>query len=211
MVDQVEQRDLAGERHPGQRRVVVQGQARLGVDVAEQGPSAPRRLSLVRTGSKTAAGPPPGGSSAGRRHAVVVAEPAAALQLERHVDPPRLEGGDQVVEPPQGLRVERLGVVAGVVEQAAVGAERRVEVAEPDEVDARPRQAVGQRVGPLGLEERGRRIRTDAEEPRPAPLLEVQPAVLDRHEALAARRGASSRNEKSRAELAAIVAARAAA
>ena len=41
-------------------------------------------------------------------------------------------------------RVELLGVVAGVVEEAAVGPERRVEVAQPDQVDARAGQAVGQ-------------------------------------------------------------------
>ena len=199
-VEQVEQRELAGERDPGQRRVVAEGQAGLGVDVGEQGLG---RLAVGlrgSSGSKAAAGPPPGGSWPALGDVVAVAEPPAALELDRDVDAPRLQGGDQVVEPGQGVGVERLGVVAGVVEEAPAGAERGVEVAEPDEVHARAGQAVGQGVGPAGVREGGRRQERDAEEPGPAPLGEGQPAVLDGRRSPCLPAGASSRNEASSAE-----------
>ena len=64
-----------------------------------------------------------------------------------------------------------------VVEEAPVGPERRVEVAEPDQVDPRPGQAIGQGVGLLAVEEGRRGQQRDAEEPGPAPLREGEPAV----------------------------------
>ena len=54
----------------------------------------------------------------------------------RHVDPAQLEGGDQMVEPGQGLGVERLGIVPRVVEEAVARTDGHIQVAEPDQVDA---------------------------------------------------------------------------
>ncbi len=187
---EVEQRELAGQGDPGQDGVVAEGQAGLGVDVREQGLGGlPRGLADARVEGG-------GGPAAGRElpavgdRGVAVAEPPGGLQLDRDVDPPRLEGGDQVVEPGQGVGVEFLGVVPGVVEEAPGRAERGVEVGEPDEVHARSGQAVGQGVGPGVVgREGGRGQERDAEEPGPAPLGERQAAVLDGDEPVLARRG----------------------
>ena len=84
--------------------------------------------------------------------------------------------------------VEGLGVVASVVEEAAVGPDGRVEIAQPDEVDARAGQPVGQLVGLVGLEEGRGRDQADPMEPSPAPLLEAEPAVFGRDKALPAGR-----------------------
>ena len=137
-------------------------------------------------------------------HPVLRTVPPDALKLERDVDAPGLQRRDQVVELRQGDRVERLGIVAAVIEEATIGAERRIEIAEPDQVDARPCQAIGQRVGLLGLEEGGRGKQGDAEEPGAAPPGEGEPAVADGDEpGLPA--GASRRYEASSADFASIV------
>ena len=61
LVDEVEERDLAGERHPGQDRVVAEGQARLGVDVGEQGAArSPSRARRSRGRTSPPARPPAG-------------------------------------------------------------------------------------------------------------------------------------------------------
>ena len=53
------------------------------------------------------------------------------------------ERGNQMVEPLEGDRIELLGVVTRVVEQAAIGPVRGVEIAQPHQVDARAGQAIG--------------------------------------------------------------------
>ena len=156
MIDQVEQRDLAGQGHPGQGRVLAERQPGLGVDVIEQGAGG-RQGQLGDGGVEIGRRPAAAGEQAGRGDPVLGAEAAGALEFQRHVDPPRLERGDQVIEPGQRLGVEGLGVVARVVEQAATRAQRHVEIAQPDQVDAGSGQPVGQGVGPFGLQEGRRR------------------------------------------------------
>src|SRR5271157_1477633 len=202
VIDQIEERNLAQQRDPDKCRIVFQSEVRFRIDPAQQRPGrlqAQLRDRGIEQGRGTAAR----GQQPGEGHAVVVAKPAVALQLERHVNSPRLECCDQVVELLEGQGVEGIGVVASVVEEAAVGPDGRVEIAQPDEVDARAGQPVGQLVGLVGLEEGRGRDQADPMEPRPAPLLEAEPAVLGRDKARPA--GAGTRNEKSRAEVAAIV------
>ena len=58
-----------------------------------------------------------------------------------------------MVEPGQCLGVERLGVIAGVVKEAPIWSIGRVELDQPHEVDAGPREPVGEKVRLLGAEE----------------------------------------------------------
>jgi len=69
-------------------------------------------------------------------HAVVRPEPSIRLQFQSDVNSALLAGGDEMVEPLQGLGVERLGVVSVVVEETSIRAQGGVEVAEPDQIDS---------------------------------------------------------------------------
>ncbi len=147
---------------------------------------------------------PAGRQQSRNGHAIFTAELALALKLDRDIDASRLERGDEVVELGQREGIERLGVVARVVEQAEIRAKGRVEVPEPDQVHAGTSQAVGELIGPVGFEERGRSDQIDSEEPRTAfPLRERQPSFLDGDEPVLAR-GDVKRNETSSALLATI-------
>ncbi len=79
--------------------------------------------------------------------AVVVAKPPLAVELDRHVDAPLLQLGDQVVQPLDGDRVKLLGVVPRVVEQAPVRPVRGIEIAQPHQVDTRSSQPVSECFG----------------------------------------------------------------
>ena len=74
----------------------------------------------------------------------------------------------------QGLGIEGPGVVAGVVDQAASRAQRRIELAQPHQVDPGAGQAVGQRVGPLGLDERRGGEQADSQEANSSALDDAQ-------------------------------------
>ena len=169
VVDEVEERDLAGQRHPGQDRVVAEGQAGLGVDVREQGarrsPSRARRApgrrsppARPRAGAGPDRPPRPRRGTGGR--------PGSRARRRCPAPSGRRSGGRAWPGPAGRTPWCR----RAVVEEAAVGPERHVEVAQPDQVDPRARQAIGQGVGPLAVEEGRRREQRDAEEPRPAPL-----------------------------------------
>ena len=113
-----------------------------------------------------------------------------------------------MIEPGECLGIERLGVVAGVVEQAAIRPVGRVEVGQPHQVDTGARQSVGEEVGLLRREKRRgrkqcRRRRTALARPSSNASRPSLTVTKPRSPA-----GAGTRNETSSALLATIDARR---
>ena len=127
---------FAGDRHPGEHRIVAKRQAGLGIDVREElfaGLDDPLSDPGIERRRAAAAG----WQNPQVAHAVAGAEAARGEELECDVNTFRFQGGDQMIEFRQGVEVERPGIVSGVVEQALARSERGVEMFEANQVDPR--------------------------------------------------------------------------
>jgi len=128
VVEQVEQRDLAGQRDPRQRRFVAPREAGLGIDVCQErfrGFTSPLAESRDRRPRPAPLPARVAGSRAARPVRGTCARFAAPARGRSLASSARPSGG-RVCE---CQRSKAFGIVAAVVEEAAGGSQGRVEVA----------------------------------------------------------------------------------
>src|SRR5215471_8183266 len=80
--------------------------------------------------------------------------------------------------------VERLRIIARVIEKRTASTKRDVDIAEPHKVDTAPGQPIGDRVSARWIREGERRQQGNTKKTRPAALLELKPSLADDHAAL---------------------------
>ena len=179
LVDQIEKRHFARQRDPGEYWVVLESQAGLRVHMSQQ---CPRRIDrqLAESWVKKSRRPAAGWQQTGNGDSIPGPKSSLGLKLERDIDPARLECGDQMIEPGECFGIERLGVIASVVEQTAIGTQGRIEFTQPNQVDPRAGQSVDESVRLFGRQKcRGREHHNSKKPCSPSVFTPRQPPVLD--------------------------------